>query len=149
MAQDKSSNFGPWKFNKWDLASWYQFFLVQKRICLFSGWLREINGPSLLEAFAPQLVSKKMCVPFLFILYILLVFSNVIFILIAIHLTVGLLFYLAILVILWILGSSSWLYILICRYIEGVCDCFLASFLFWLDELCSVNYIFILEVLTL
>ncbi|KAL0920260.1 hypothetical protein M5K25_009381 [Dendrobium thyrsiflorum] len=32
---------------------------IEKRICLFSGWLREIHGPSILEAFVPQLVSKK------------------------------------------------------------------------------------------
>ncbi|KAH0451775.1 hypothetical protein IEQ34_019074 [Dendrobium chrysotoxum] len=32
---------------------------IENRICLFAGWLREINGPSILEAFAPQWVSKK------------------------------------------------------------------------------------------
>ncbi|PKU82778.1 probable E3 ubiquitin-protein ligase XBOS34 [Dendrobium catenatum] len=32
---------------------------IEKRICLFSGWIREIHGPSILEAFVPQLVSKK------------------------------------------------------------------------------------------
>ncbi|KAJ6821416.1 putative RING zinc finger and ankyrin repeat containing protein [Iris pallida] len=32
---------------------------IEARICLFSGWLREIFGPSILEAFAPQWVSRK------------------------------------------------------------------------------------------
>ncbi|KAG0486327.1 hypothetical protein HPP92_008422 [Vanilla planifolia] len=32
---------------------------IETRICLFAGWLREITGPSILEAFAPQWVSKK------------------------------------------------------------------------------------------
>ncbi|XP_028552184.1 putative E3 ubiquitin-protein ligase XBAT35 [Dendrobium catenatum] len=32
---------------------------IQNRICLFVGWLREIHGPSILEAFSPQYVSKK------------------------------------------------------------------------------------------
>ncbi|PKU69218.1 Putative E3 ubiquitin-protein ligase XBAT34 [Dendrobium catenatum] len=32
---------------------------IENRICLFVGWLREIHGPSILEAFAPQWVSKK------------------------------------------------------------------------------------------
>ncbi|PKA59246.1 putative E3 ubiquitin-protein ligase XBOS34 [Apostasia shenzhenica] len=32
---------------------------IESRMCLFVGWLREINGPSILEAFAPQWVSKK------------------------------------------------------------------------------------------
>ncbi|XP_020584919.1 probable E3 ubiquitin-protein ligase XBOS34 [Phalaenopsis equestris] len=32
---------------------------IENRICLFAGWLREINGPSIFEAFVPQWVSKK------------------------------------------------------------------------------------------
>lgn len=32
---------------------------IEARICLFAGWLREIHGPSILEAFAPQWVSRK------------------------------------------------------------------------------------------
>ncbi|KAI0493479.1 hypothetical protein KFK09_023597 [Dendrobium nobile] len=35
---------------------------IQNRICLFVGWLREIHGPSILEAFSPQYVSKKIFV---------------------------------------------------------------------------------------
>ncbi|KAG1361832.1 putative E3 ubiquitin-protein ligase XBOS34 [Cocos nucifera] len=32
---------------------------IESRICLFSGWLREHYGPGFLEAFAPQLMSRK------------------------------------------------------------------------------------------
>ncbi|KAK8951882.1 putative E3 ubiquitin-protein ligase XBOS34 [Platanthera zijinensis] len=32
---------------------------IEARICLYAGWLREIHGPSILEAFAPQWVSRK------------------------------------------------------------------------------------------
>lgn len=34
----------------------------QSRISLFSGWLREAYGPGFLEAFAPQLLIRKMFV---------------------------------------------------------------------------------------
>ncbi|XP_039116827.1 probable E3 ubiquitin-protein ligase XBOS34 [Dioscorea cayenensis subsp. rotundata] len=33
--------------------------MIENYICLFSGWLRELYGPSFLEAFAPQWVSRK------------------------------------------------------------------------------------------
>ncbi|KAJ6819311.1 putative RING zinc finger and ankyrin repeat containing protein [Iris pallida] len=32
---------------------------IESRTCLFSGWLREVYGPSILEVFAPQWVSRK------------------------------------------------------------------------------------------
>ncbi|XP_020263798.1 probable E3 ubiquitin-protein ligase XBOS34 [Asparagus officinalis] len=32
---------------------------IESRICLFCGWLRELFGPSILEAFAPQWVQRK------------------------------------------------------------------------------------------
>ncbi|XP_059626026.1 putative E3 ubiquitin-protein ligase XBAT34 [Cornus florida] len=32
---------------------------VESHICFFSGWLREFYGPGFLEAFAPQLLSRK------------------------------------------------------------------------------------------
>ncbi|XP_058208181.1 putative E3 ubiquitin-protein ligase XBAT35 isoform X2 [Rhododendron vialii] len=32
---------------------------IENHICFFSGWLREFYGPSFLEAFAPQLLSRK------------------------------------------------------------------------------------------
>ncbi|KAJ3678503.1 hypothetical protein LUZ60_002306 [Juncus effusus] len=32
---------------------------IESRICLFSGWLRENYGPGFLEAFAPNLLSRK------------------------------------------------------------------------------------------
>ncbi|XP_058094560.1 putative E3 ubiquitin-protein ligase XBAT35 isoform X2 [Magnolia sinica] len=33
--------------------------VIESRICLFSGWLRELNGPGFLKAFVPQWVSQK------------------------------------------------------------------------------------------
>ncbi|KAJ0966494.1 hypothetical protein J5N97_023411 [Dioscorea zingiberensis] len=33
--------------------------MIENYICLFSGWLRELYGPSFLEALAPQWVSRK------------------------------------------------------------------------------------------
>ncbi|XP_073147526.1 putative E3 ubiquitin-protein ligase XBAT35 [Henckelia pumila] len=35
---------------------------IEERICLFSGWLRELYGPGILELFAPQLLSRKVWV---------------------------------------------------------------------------------------
>ncbi|XP_073048849.1 putative E3 ubiquitin-protein ligase XBAT35 [Primulina eburnea] len=35
---------------------------IEKHICLFSGWLRELYGPGILERFAPQLLSRKVWV---------------------------------------------------------------------------------------
>jgi len=32
---------------------------IESHICFFSGWLREFYGPGFLEAFAPQLLSRK------------------------------------------------------------------------------------------
>ncbi|XP_058094562.1 putative E3 ubiquitin-protein ligase XBAT34 [Magnolia sinica] len=33
--------------------------IIESHICLFSGWLRELNGLGFLEAFVPQCVSRK------------------------------------------------------------------------------------------
>ncbi|KAM0932237.1 putative transcription factor C2H2 family [Dioscorea sansibarensis] len=33
---------------------------IESSICLFSGWLREFHGPSILEAFVPQWASRKL-----------------------------------------------------------------------------------------
>ncbi|KAH7662697.1 putative E3 ubiquitin ligase protein [Dioscorea alata] len=33
---------------------------IENSICLFSGWLREMHGPSILEAFIPHWVSRKL-----------------------------------------------------------------------------------------
>ncbi|KAI8004735.1 putative E3 ubiquitin-protein ligase XBAT35 [Camellia lanceoleosa] len=35
---------------------------IESHICLFSGWLRELYGPSFLEVLAPQLLSRKVWV---------------------------------------------------------------------------------------
>ncbi|KAB5537651.1 hypothetical protein DKX38_015184 [Salix brachista] len=35
---------------------------IESHICLFSGWLREFNGPGFLEMLVPQLVSRKIWV---------------------------------------------------------------------------------------
>ncbi|XP_047315579.1 putative E3 ubiquitin-protein ligase XBAT34 [Impatiens glandulifera] len=35
---------------------------IENHICLFAGWLREIYGPGFLEAFVPQLLSRKVWV---------------------------------------------------------------------------------------
>lgn len=35
---------------------------IENHICLFSGWMREFYGPGFLEAFAPQLLSRKVWV---------------------------------------------------------------------------------------
>ncbi|XP_061989861.1 putative E3 ubiquitin-protein ligase XBAT35 isoform X1 [Rosa rugosa] len=35
---------------------------IERHICLFSGWLRELYGPGFLELLAPQLVSRKVWV---------------------------------------------------------------------------------------
>ncbi|PSR94874.1 E3 ubiquitin-protein like [Actinidia chinensis var. chinensis] len=35
---------------------------IESHICFFSGWLREYYGPGFLEAFAPQLLSRKIWV---------------------------------------------------------------------------------------
>ncbi|KFK21923.1 hypothetical protein AALP_AAs63887U000300 [Arabis alpina] len=35
---------------------------IENHICLFSGWMREFYGPSILELFAPQLLSRKVWV---------------------------------------------------------------------------------------
>ncbi|KZV43578.1 hypothetical protein F511_20840 [Dorcoceras hygrometricum] len=35
---------------------------IEEHVCLFSGWLRELYGPGILEIFAPQLLSRKVWV---------------------------------------------------------------------------------------
>ncbi|XP_039138094.1 probable E3 ubiquitin-protein ligase XBOS34 [Dioscorea cayenensis subsp. rotundata] len=37
---------------------------IENSICLFSGWLRELHGPSILEALIPHWVSRKLYVHF-------------------------------------------------------------------------------------
>ncbi|XP_060176046.1 putative E3 ubiquitin-protein ligase XBAT35 isoform X2 [Lycium barbarum] len=33
--------------------------IIERQICIFSGWMRELYGPGFLEALAPQLLSRK------------------------------------------------------------------------------------------